>query len=81
MIRCNECGSIDPSWYDARSVCCRPWVQLEPLHLTGWDWVWGSPQSIMFWGPSGCRSININLDSALARARTYVRAEATDESD
>lgn len=26
---------------------------LEDL-LLGWDWVWLSPDSIMYWTPSGC---------------------------
>ncbi len=48
----------------------------EPAHLleeelTGWDWIWMHPESIMYWTASGCRPL------ALARARVYVRGETS----
>jgi len=72
--RCNSCSS---------TYCCLtsgPWLPVEePAHLlvndedelVGWDWIWGHPESILYWTSSGCRP------SALARARVYVRPEAT----
>jgi hypothetical protein len=57
-MRCVACGSIDPSMYDARVLCCEPSFPVERHHpLVGWDWIWLSPESIMYWTPSGGRPL------------------------